>query len=432
MKKLSISSQLLLIIFTTLLIATFAFSAATISYSSTLIEREVYNRLSTYVMLVREDVDKDNFMEMSFGYYIKDTENTISNYNSYDYLNEEEINLIIEYQKNKNREGRILVKSSKIINKHKIYYVCATDNNFETFNMIFTDNQYYRRTLTDIVLKINAIFFILLFFAIVIIFLWSNNLSKRLKNIQNSIIELPKNNYQKIYTDDYQDEIGELSRSVDKMRIELYENEKTKQEMLHNLSHDFKTPIAVIKSYAEAIDDRVEDTNVATKKIVEQSDVLKKKVNQLIEYNKIEYFSKDKELEEVNMADLIDEIVLNYKYQLNDINIELDLDRDVYFKGYRDNWYVVIDNIIDNAKRYAKTTIKIILKTDRIRIYNDGEHIDEKFINNQFKPYEKGSNGEFGLGMSIVQKTVDIFGMNLIVVNEEIGVSFIIEKPRRR
>ena len=159
---------------------------------------------------------------------------------------------------------------------------------------------------------------------------------------------------------------------------------------------------------------------------------MKKKVNQLIEYNKIEYFSKDKELEEVNMADLIDEIVLNYKYQLNDINIELELDREVYFKGYRDNWYVVIDNIIDNAKRYAKTTIKIILKTDRIRIYNDGEHIDEKFINNQFKPYEKGSNGEFGLGMSIVQKTVDIFGMNLIVVNEEIGVSFIIEKPRRR
>ena len=46
-----------------------------------------------------------------------------------------------------------------------------------------------------------------------------------------------------------------------------------------------------------------------------------------------------------------------------------------------------------------------------------------------FKPYEKGSKGQFGLGMSIVQKTVNFFNMSLSVKNEEpIGVSFIIEK----
>lgn len=63
-----------------------------------------------------------------------------------------------------------------------------------------------------------------------------------------------------------------------------------------------------------------------------------------------------------------------------------------------------------------------------MRIYNDGEHIDEQFIKNSFKPYEKGSKGEFGLGMSIVKKTVDFFNMQLIVKNEPIGVSFIITK----
>ena len=96
--------------------------------------------------------------------------------------------------------------------------------------------------------------------------------------------------------------------------------------------------------------------------------------------------------------------------------------------GYRENWHTVIDNIVDNAKRYAKTKIKIVLKPNRLRIYNDGEHIDEQFLNSIFKPYEKGSKGEFGLGMSIVKKTVDFFGYNLEVVNEEVGVSFIISK----
>ncbi len=78
------------------------------------------------------------------------------------------------------------------------------------------------------------------------------------------------------------------------------------------------------------------------------------------------------------------------------------MEEDVYFQGYRENLYTVIDNILDNAKRYAKTKIKIILRKDRLRIYNDGEAIDEQFLNSIFKPYEKGSKGEFGLGMSIV------------------------------
>ena len=110
---------------------------------------------------------------------------------------------------------------------------------------------------------------------------------------------------------------------------------------------------------------------------------------------------------------------------MGDFDLNLD---DVNFKGYRENWYTVVDNIIDNAKRYAKTTIKIILKPNKLCIYNDGEHIDEKFINSEFRPYEKGSKGQFGLGMSIVSKTVDFFGMKLSVTNEDVGVTFKISK----
>ena len=199
--------------------------------------------------------------------------------------------------------------------------------------------------------------------------------------------------------------------------------------MLQNLSHDFKTPIAVIKSYAEAIQDGVESKD-ALKIIIEQADNLRNKVNRLLQYNSLEYLTKDKEFEYVNMYELINEVVLSYKYQTN-INFILDLEEGIIFKGYRENWSTVISNIVDNAKRFAKTEIKIILRESRIRIYNDGDPIDEQFLNSVFKPYEKGSKGEFGLGMSIVMKTVDFFGMNLSVRNEEYGgVSFIISKEK--
>ena len=198
--------------------------------------------------------------------------------------------------------------------------------------------------------------------------------------------------------------------------------------MLQNISHDFKTPIAVIKSYAEAQQDGMADED-SNKIIIAQTEILKNKVNRLLQYNSLEYLQKDREFEAVNMKEIVEEVIQGYKFQTN-IDIELDLQEDVFFKGYRENYYTIVDNIVDNAKRYAKTKIKIVLKKDRLRIYNDGDPIDEQFIRNSFRPYEKGSKGEFGLGMSIVKKTVDFFGMQLLVKNEAIGVSFIITTPK--
>ena len=195
-----------------------------------------------------------------------------------------------------------------------------------------------------------------------------------------------------------------------------------------NISHDFKTPIAVIKSYAEAQQDGMADED-SNKIIIAQTEILKNKVNRLLQYNSLEYLQKDREFEDVNMKEIVEEVIQGYKFQTN-IDIELDLQEDVFFKGYRENYYTIVDNIVDNAKRYAKTKIKIVLKKDRLRIYNDGDPIDEQFIRNSFRPYEKGSKGEFGLGMSIVKKTVDFFGMQLLVKNEAIGVSFIITTPK--
>ena len=237
-----------------------------------------------------------------------------------------------------------------------------------------------------------------------------------------------KEKYEKPYLDTGDDEIRELSESIEKLRVEIKNNETTKREMLQNVSHDFKTPIAVIKNYAEAIVDGVIDSSEA-EIIVKQSDLLKSKVNQLLQYNRLEYLSKDKPFEKVNMKDVVTEVVNNNKLN-NNINFILNLE-DCIFEGYRENFVTIVENIVDNALRYAKTTIKITTKTNKMTIYNDGEPIEDKFLNTTFKPYEKGSKGVFGLGMSIVQKTVDFFNLKLKVYNENTGgVSFVISKEK--
>ena len=312
-------------------------------------------------------------------------------------------------------------------NGYTLYYLFECNRDFSWYRFTFTDDSMSTEFTRDVALRMFATFLAILFIAVMCIYVWSTRIIRRLKNIQYHIMNLPKNRYEKEYIDDSDDEIGELSLSVEEMRKEIGHNERTKQDMLQNISHDFKTPIAVIKSYAEALQDGMAGPE-ALDTIIEQAESLKNKVNRLLQYNSLEYLSKDKPFEAINMTELVNRVISNYKFQTK-LNFNLDLEDNVIFMGYEENWSTVIGNIIDNARRYAKTEIKIVLRSSYLKIYNDGEPIDEQFLNSIFKPYEKGSKGQFGLGMSIVKKTVDFCGMDMLVRNEEGGgVSFIIKK----
>ena len=70
---------------------------------------------------------------------------------------------------------------------------------------------------------------------------------------------------------------------------------------------------------------------------------------------------------------------------------------------------------------------RINIKNKKITLYNDGENIDEKLINNIFTPYEKGINGVFGLGLSIVKKTLQFLNYDITITNLNKGVKFIIK-----
>ena len=90
-------------------------------------------------------------------------------------------------------------------------------------------------------------------------------------------------------------------------------------------------------------------------------------------------------------------------------------------------WEAIVDNILSNFMRYAKEEIKITVKGHQIIFYNDGPNIDETILNDIFSTYTKGIKGQFGLGLSIVKKTVSLLGYEISVKNEKTGISFIIK-----
>lgn len=428
MKKLSISGQIAILFSFILVISALAFTSITLGRLKYVAEQETYSRLITYSALLdahTQDPDVD-FDDMEVGFVKVRGGIVLASTDISSYLSKIELEKIIQDALNTHSTNSIIKRKMINLDRKTIYYVVTFKDGGQSLNMIMTNSLFVHNLSNNVSLHIILVFIIIVCLTTICIALWSNQFTKRLHRLQSHILSLPSNGYNVSYQDTALDEVGELSRAIETMRIEIQESEKQKQEMLQNMSHDFKTPIAVIKSYAEAQQDGMADED-SSKIIIAQAEILKHKVNRLLQYNSLEYLQKDREFEDVNMKEVVEEVVMGYKFQ-TELDIELDLTEDIFFKGYRENYFTIVDNIIDNAKRYAKSKIKVVLKKDRLRIYNDGEHIDEQFIKHSFKPYEKGSKGEFGLGMSIVQKTVDFFGMRLIVKNETIGVSFIITK----
>ena len=98
------------------------------------------------------------------------------------------------------------------------------------------------------------------------------------------------------------------------------------------------------------------------------------------------------------------------------------------FYGTYDYFETVIDNILANFMRYTESTIKITAKNNRLTLYNDGPNIDDTLLEGIFTPFRKGIKGEFGLGLSIVKKTLLLMNYDITVKNEKKGVSFVIFK----
>ena len=96
--------------------------------------------------------------------------------------------------------------------------------------------------------------------------------------------------------------------------------------------------------------------------------------------------------------------------------------------GDEDPWRIVVENLVDNALRYARTTIRIELHPGELSVINDGSQISEDRMGKLFKAYEKGTDGQFGLGLSIVYKVCSTYGYHIEAENLADGVKFHIWK----
>ena len=217
--------------------------------------------------------------------------------------------------------------------------------------------------------------------------------------------------------------------SVEYMRKELDSKDAYKNNMFQTISHELKTPISVISSYIEAANDKMVSPKEAIKTIELEVKELYEDVNKILQLNKLNYLKENNEYkdETVDITSLLKDSVKKYKVQRPDLKFKLEIGDENILRGTYDIWKSVIDNMFGNFIVYADKEVRVSIKDNKITFYNDGPNIEDNLINDIFTQYKKGNKGKFGLGLSIVKQSLNLYKYTITVKNEEKGVLFEIE-----
>lgn len=308
------------------------------------------------------------------------------------------------------------------------YYSMASDNHTQKISI--TNNDYIKEIKADIITSIFPILVIVLAIILTLVAVWSQKLVEKISHLKDKIDNLDNDDYVDKYNYESEDELKVLSNAIDNMKLTLKKQEDYKNQMYQNISHDFKTPLTVIKSYVEGIEDGIQNPKEGMQIIKEQVEKLEIKVHSLLYLNKLTYIKEieDYQDEETDIKYLLNAAVDKFKIVRSDVDWQVNIaDKKTIFKGSVDMWEAIIDNILNNFTRYAEKNVKITIKNKRITFFNDGPNIDENEFNDIFTPYKKGIHGQFGLGLSIVNQTLKFLGYEISVKNEKNGISFMIK-----
>ncbi len=254
----------------------------------------------------------------------------------------------------------------------------------------------------------------------------SDKLEKTIKQLRSTNIELEK-------------DIEEKSK-IDEMR----------KSFISDVSHELKTPIALIQGYSEGLLENVNSDEESRKfyaeVILDETNKMDKLVKQLLELMKLEYGKREFDDSEFNLVELEREVVRKSEVMLNEKKVEVEFDTTDDITVIADDFYIeqVISNYITNAIKHVKEingnkSIRITNKVDnvknkvRIQVFNTGDNIPEEYIEKIWKRFYKADesrtreDGGSGIGLSFVKAIMTNYSNAYGVINKENGVEFYLE-----
>ena len=354
--------------------------------------KSVYNQINSYY---NGDIQIDD---------INDELDKISVSNNFDIIIKNDQNIVV-YLSNKDFLSNIRrIIDFWGINKKQEYQVIEESENIDIMNIRDTDTRmnyilltgkldngygvYIRLPLSSIQESVrisNRFLYLIAGIVIIVGGIAITYISKQFSNPISEINQIAKKmsnldfSHKYVVTDD--DEINELGQSINTMsnklegpinqlrkaNIELErDKERTskidvmRKSFISDVSHELKTPIALIQGYSEGLLENV-NTDEESRKfyaevILDESNKMDKLVKQLLELTKLEYEQREFNNVEFNIVELEKEIVRTSKVMIEEKNVEVKFETDDFINVYADDFYIsqIITNYLTNAIKHVK------------------------------------------------------------------------------
>ena len=345
--------------------------------------------------------------------------------------------------KNKEEETYEMIHS-KYKSKTLVYALKLNNNNIAFLSTSLEPTNGIISLIRKQLIVITLISFTL---SVILAYFISNHISKPIKEINKEAKNLATGNYKPIEEKSNIEEIDELKDTLNYVKDELARTDELKRDLMANISHDLKTPLTMIKAYAEMSQDlhsnnkekQKEDINT----IIKETDRLTLLVNDILDLSKMQSNMDTLEKEEFDLIELTKEILDRYKLYQETENYNF------IFNHNKENIKVVADkqkieqviyNLINNAINYTgeDNTVEVNIKEEkditRVEIKDTGKGIKEEDIPYIWDRYYKNKKKHkrnligTGLGLNIVKTILETHNFKYgVTTKKEKGTTFYFE-----
>ena len=223
---------------------------------------------------------------------------------------------------------------------------------------------------------------------------------------------------------------NEIITAINKMTAELEGTETLRTDFIANVSHELKTPLAVMGNYATMLQQpgiTEGEKNEYAKEISQSARRLAQLITNILKLNKLENQQIFPQMDEYDLGEQLCESLLQFEdaWEQKRLNIETDFQEDVRIRADAELLSLVWNNLISNAVKFtpAGGTIGVTMKAEGSQVIVQvrdtgcgmkpevGQHIFEKFYQGDTSHATQGN----GLGLALVKRVVDIFGGEICV-----------------
>lgn len=228
-------------------------------------------------------------------------------------------------------------------------------------------------------------------------------------------------------------ELEELVQSINTMSEKLESHDQAQKTFLQNVSHEFRTPLMAIGSYAEGVVHKVVDPEAAAGIIIDETKRLTRMVEDLLYLSRLNSIEEIYDFNTISLSNILRDAATVAQGLAAAENKELLVNLpkgEIRITADGDKLIRAIVNVLDNCLRYAKTRVMLDCQPNgdeiRIAIADDGPGIPQKDLPHVFKRFFKGAAGQVGLGLAIAASIVERHGGTITAENSNQGAVFTI------